>query len=62
MKKIIYQIIKGRLKVVNLDNFSDHSGLLSALSKHAMILIKACFNNGGSLVHLTIFKQFIVHI
>jgi hypothetical protein len=61
MKKLIYQIIKGRTKVVNLDSMSSSDELLSALSPHAYLL-NACFERENSPVRLTIFKKFIIHL
>jgi hypothetical protein len=53
---------KKEIKMVNLDDYSDFSGLLSALSKHIFRISKLCFKGGGSLVRLTIFKNFVQHI
>lgn len=61
MRKLIYQIIKGRTKVVNLDSMSSSDELLSALSPHAYLL-NACFERENSPVRLTIFKKFIIHL
>lgn len=58
----INDIKKGNTKLVNLDKMSSEKDVLSALSKHALKLIKACFKSEVSPIRLTIFKQFVQHI
>lgn len=58
----IKDIKKGNTKLVNLDKMSSEKDVLSALSKHAVKLIKACFKSEVSPIRLTIFKQFVQHI
>jgi len=54
-------IEKGQVKMVNLAKVSLKE-CLSTLSKFAVKLLSACFNKGGSLYRLTVFKMFIQHI